>query len=42
MMDAIRSYLNKINTTPLLTPEGEIKLAKKVRRGDEKARKLMI
>ena len=41
-MDAIRSYLNKINATPLLTPEGEINLAKKVRRGDEKARKLMI
>ena len=41
-MDAIRSYLNKINTTPLLTPEDEMKFAKKARRGDTKAIRMMI
>jgi len=41
-MDAIRSYLNKINTTPLLTPEDEMKFAKKARRGDTKAMKGLL
>lgn len=35
-------YLREIGATPLLTPEGERELARRVRRGDEAARKQMM
>lgn len=39
---AIKSYLREIGRTPLLTPQQEIELARKIRDGDRKARDLMI
>jgi RNA polymerase primary sigma factor len=39
---AIRLYLREIGKVPLLTPQQEMELAKKVQRGDENARELMI
>lgn len=41
-MDPIRLYLKDIKNIPLLTPQEEVKIAKRARRGDVKARKLMI
>lgn len=41
-MDAIRLYLKDIKDIPLLTAEEELSLARKVRKGDAKARRHMI
>ena len=41
-MDAIRLYLKDIKDIPLLTPEEELKYARRIKRGDKKARMVMI
>jgi len=41
-MDPIRLYLKDIKNIPLLTPSEELRISKKAKRGDAKARKLMI
>jgi RNA polymerase primary sigma factor len=38
----MKSYLREIAKTPLLTLEDEVKLAKKIKKGDNSARELMI
>jgi RNA polymerase primary sigma factor len=40
--EALETYLNEINSVPLLTAEEEHELAKRVRDGDPEARELMI
>jgi RNA polymerase primary sigma factor len=39
---AIKAYLREIGRTPLLTPQQEIELTRKIQNGDRKARELMI
>jgi len=41
-MEALKTYLKEVRNIPLLSPEEEIELSKKVRKGDEQARKKMI
>lgn len=41
-MDAIKLYLKDIRDLPLLTPEAEKELAQKVKKGNKKARQVMI
>jgi len=41
-MEAIKLYLKDIKDIPLLTPEEEVELAKRIARGDAKARRDMI
>ena len=41
-MESLRIYLKEIRVIPLLTAQEEIKLGRKIRRGDEQARKHMI
>ena len=42
MNDALKLYLKDIKNIPLLTAENELKVAKRVKRGDAQARRLMI
>src|SRR4030042_3860634 len=41
-MEALKTYLKEIRNIPLLTPKEEITLTRKVKKGDEQARKKMI
>lgn len=41
-MEAIRNYLKEVQKTPLLTGKEEVELSKRIKKGDEMARKLMI
>ena len=41
-MEALRTYLKEIRSIPLLTPKEEITLSRRIKRGDEQARKAMI
>ena len=41
-MEALKTYLKEVRTIPLLTAEEEITLAKRIKKGDEQARKKMI
>jgi RNA polymerase primary sigma factor len=41
-MEALKTYLKEIRNIPLLTAEQEINLSRRIRRGDEQARKQMI
>lgn len=41
-MESLRIYLKEIRTIPLLTAADEVALSKKIKRGDEQARKKMI
>ncbi len=40
--DAVHSYLRKVGQTKLLSPEEEIELAKRIEKGDSKARQKLI
>lgn len=40
--DAFTLYLREVGQTPLLTPEEEVVLAKRIKKGDKKAREQMI
>ncbi|MFX5245385.1 sigma-70 factor domain-containing protein, partial [Acinetobacter baumannii] len=40
--DATQLYLNEIGANPLLTPEEELSLSRRVRLGDFEARQIMI
>ncbi len=41
-MEALKNYIKEIRTIPLLTAEEEVQLSKKIKKGDEQARKNMI
>ena len=41
-MEAIKNYLKDIRTIPLLTAKEEVDLSKRIKKGDEQARKKMI
>ncbi|MEW6101956.1 MAG: RNA polymerase sigma factor RpoD/SigA [Candidatus Omnitrophota bacterium] len=41
-MEALKTYLKEIRSIPLLTAQQEVTLSKRIKRGDEKARKEMI
>jgi len=41
-MEALRTYLKEIRNIPLLTAKEEIELSKRIKKGDEQARKIMI
>ena len=41
-MEALRTYLKEIRTVPLLTHKDEIELSRRIKKGDEQARKIMI
>ncbi len=41
-MEAFKIYLKEIRHIPLLTPEQERELSKRIKKGDERARKEMI
>ncbi len=41
-MEALKTYLKEVRQIPLLTPKQEIELNKRIRKGDELARKEMI
>ncbi len=41
-MEALRTYLKEIRNIPLLTPQEEITLSKRIKKSDEQARKTMI
>ncbi|MFH1191498.1 MAG: sigma-70 factor domain-containing protein, partial [Candidatus Omnitrophota bacterium] len=41
-MEALKTYLKEVRLIPLLTAKQEVDLNKKVRKGDEMARKDMI
>jgi RNA polymerase primary sigma factor len=41
-MEALKTYLKEIRNIPLLTAKEEIELSKKIKKGDEQARKRMI
>jgi len=41
-MEALKTYLKEIRNIPLLTAEQEVSLSKKIQKGDEQARKVMI
>jgi len=41
-MEALKTYLKEIRDIPLLTAEQEVELSKKIKKGDEQARKKMI
>ena len=38
----LKVYLREISATPLLTPEDEVRLARRIKRGDKAARAEMI
>jgi RNA polymerase primary sigma factor len=42
MVDPIKLYIREVERTPLLTAEQEINLAKRIKKGDSRARKKMI
>ncbi|MFA5156082.1 MAG: sigma-70 family RNA polymerase sigma factor [Candidatus Omnitrophota bacterium] len=41
-MEALKTYLKEVKTIPLLTAEQEVSLSKRIKKGDEHARKEMI
>lgn len=41
-MEALKTYLKEVRTIPLLTAKDEIDLSKRIKKGDERARKKMI
>jgi len=41
-MEALKTYLKEVRTTPLLTAKEEIELSRKIKKGDERSRKKMI
>lgn len=42
LVDSTKSYLKNLNKIPLLTPQEEIELARRVQEGDLKAKKLLV
>ncbi|HNX81601.1 MAG TPA: sigma-70 family RNA polymerase sigma factor [Candidatus Omnitrophota bacterium] len=41
-MEALKNYLKEVRTIPLLTAEQEVELSRRIKKGDEYARKAMI